>query len=292
MGEHKTTGDGLAFPRDPKLIPLHRELSRLIRTQEAAYSRGREAPDTLCGHLERVAALAVQLALKEGVDPLSAELAGFFHDAGKFEGGRYHEGDKPEELYSAEILRDLGSRFEIEPSRIEQVSHAILELYRDDPEPTRLGMVLFDADNLDKLGPLGVANYFIKAGLRGRGITTDTIIRLTVELTYARHAPRCLFTMTGRSLAAPRASQTTRFIRDFLTALREDGLFESSVEVISVSGLELEVVSPRACSCGGTLIRRIWEEPGMKCSEIHLEMTCAACDSRHEVHFCRPRLIV
>ncbi len=57
-----------------------------------------------------------------------------------------------------------------------------------------MAAVLFDADNLDKLGPLGVANYFVKIGLRGRGISTSSILRLTVELTYARHAPRCLAT--------------------------------------------------------------------------------------------------
>jgi uncharacterized protein len=137
-----------------------------------------------------------------------------------------------------------------------------------------------------------MANYFIKAGLRGRGMTTDTIIGLTVELTYARHAPRCLFTNTGRGIARRRAQQTTTAIKDFLEALREDGLFDAVIEVISVSGLELEVVTPGACSCGGRLAKRTWEEPGLKCSEIHLEMACSACGSRHEIRFCRPRLVI
>jgi len=288
---NNTGGQGLAPLYNAQLTPLRNELRLRIRQQEADYSGGRKAQDTLFGHLERVSALSVQLALKEGVDPLGAELAGLFHDAGKFEGGCYHHGDKPEEEYSVEVLRALGTGFSLEPSLIDQVSDAIRQLYRDDPDPDPLGMVLFDADNLDKLGPLGVANYFIKSGLRGRGISTEMIIRLTIELTYARHATRCLYTAAGRSIAARRAPETTRFIRDFLTALREDGLFDSIIEVVDFKGLELEVVSPAACSCGGALSRRTWEQPGIKCSEIHLEMSCKMCDNRNEIHFCRPRLV-
>jgi HD superfamily phosphodiesterase len=290
-GRNGSGRERLASLYNPELAPLRDELRLRIRQQEADHGGGCRAPDTLFGHLERVAALAVRLALKEGIDPLGAELAGLFHDAGKFEGGGYHSGDRPEEEYSVEILREAGAGFGLEQSIIDEVSDAIRQLYRDDPDPSRLGMILFDADNLDKLGPLGVANYFVKSGLRGRGISTGMIIQLTVELTYARHAPRCLYTATGRRIAARRAPETTRFIRDFLTALREDGLFDSIVEVMTVGGLELEVVSPAACSCGGALGRRTWETPGMKCREIHLELSCDACENRYEIHFCRPRLI-
>ncbi len=274
-----------------KLLPLRSELGLYIRQQETEHGGGPDGPDTLFGHLERVAARAVQLAVREGVDPFEAELAGLFHDAGKFEGGCYHQGDKPEEESSIEVLRSFGSRFGIEPSIVRSVSEAIRQLYRDDPEPTPLGMVLFDADNLDKLGLLGMANFFVKSGLRGRGLSIQTLIQLTVELTYARHANRCLYTETGRGIASLRAPETIRFIRDFLDALREDGIFDSRIEVTNVSGLELDVVSPAACPCGGELNRKTWEEPGVKCTEIHLELSCTKCDNSYHIHFCRPRLI-
>ena len=163
---------------DSLLTSIRNELGQYIRKEEASYGSAYSVPDTLMGHLERVASHAVRLASEEGVDPLCAELAGLFHDAGKFHGGQYHEGDKPEEDYSIEILRALGRKNGLNPSIIEEVSDAILQPYRDDPKPTPLSMVLFDADNLDKMGLLGIANYFIKSGLRGQGITADMIIQL------------------------------------------------------------------------------------------------------------------
>ncbi len=170
------------------------------------------------------------------------------------------------------------------------MADAILQLYRDDPEPSPLARVLFDADNLDKLGPLGVANYFAKVGLRGGGVSPKTLHRLTVELTYARHAPKCLLTESGRQLARQRASETIHFVTDLIRTLREDGLYDFRIEEVDFNGLTLDVVSPAACPCGGKLGRLIWEVPGMKCSEIHLKHSCEACGKSQEIRFCRPRL--
>lgn len=153
-------------------------------------------------------------------------------------------------------------------------------------------MVLFDADNLDKMGFLGIANYFIKSGLRGEGITAEMIIRLTVELTYARYASRRMLTKTGRLIAERRSSETIRFIHDFLKSLKEDGLFDAQVEHISISDMELEVVSPSACHCGAGLSKRTWIEQGVKCKEIHLEIACTACENKYKIKFCRPMFVV
>ena len=131
----------------------------------------------------------------------------------------------------------------------------------------------------------------VKAGLRGGGISPSCLYRITVELTYARHAPRCLATETGRTLARKRAPETIAFIRQFLNSLREDGLHDFCVDEVLFDDLLLDIVSPVSCDCGQKLARRIWEIPGIKCSEIHLEHTCQSCGSRHELHFCRPRLI-
>jgi len=273
------------------LEPVHRELAQHVRKEEAAFAGSGRPPDTLLGHLERVAAHAVRLALKEGADPLLAELAGLFHDAGKFRGGKYHEDDKPEEESSIEVLRTIGLKEGLEPATLDQAAAAIAQLYRDDPEPTPLSKVLFDADNLDKLGLPGVALYFIKSGLRGRGLSAETIIRLTVELTYARYSARGLFTATARAIAARRSADTIRFIQEFLEALREDGLFDARVERIRVCDLDLDVVVPASCVCGAAMGLKGWMEKGAKCTEIHVEMTCESCGRRHEIRFCRPRLI-
>jgi hypothetical protein len=151
--------------------------------------------------------------------------------------------------------------------------------------------VLFDSDNLDKLGLPGVANFFIKSGLRGRGISKELLYSLTVELTYARHADKCMLTATGRKLAKLSSKETIRFISEFLDALREDGLFDFTVKQITFEGLTLDVVAPTACDCGGELKIHHWGKEGLKCYEIHLEHSCKRCGAAHELRFCRPRLV-
>jgi putative nucleotidyltransferase with HDIG domain len=269
---------------------LEEDLREHVRREEATLDRNGKGPDTLWDHLSRVAAIAERLGRAEGLDPQICRIAGLFHDAGKFHGGELHGDDVPEEQHSVEVLGEIAGRYGIPKRQVDAISDAILQLYRDDPEPTPLAMVLFDADNLDKLGPLGIANYFVKRGLRGRGISSSLVYRCTVELTYARHAPACMMTETGRRWAARRAPETERFLRSLLDQMHEDGLAEVTVEEVEFDGLLLIVAASAACACGGALDRKIWQVPGLKCSEIHLSHTCGACGERHEVKFCRPRL--
>jgi len=273
------------------LTALERSLRDRIRAEETAHARREHQSDTLWDHLLRVAALAERIGRAEGVDPFACRLGGLFHDAGKFGAGRYHGDDLPEERRSVEALRELARGSALPADLVEQVAEAILQLYRDDPEPSDLARVLFDADNLDKLGPLGVANFFVKQGLRGRGVSREMLLGLTVELTYARHGPHCLATETGRAIASRRAPETRRALLALIEQLREDGLHDLTVEEAEVDGLAIDIVAPVACECGSELSRRIWEVPGIKCSEIHLEHACRSCGASQEIRFCRPRLL-
>lgn len=262
-----------------------------MQAEEAAHGRKDKPPNSLWGHALRVALIAERLGLAEGVSSAACRLAGIFHDAGKFGGGCYHQGDTPEEERSVVVLREITENMGLDPLLLDQVEESILQLYRDAPDPTQLTKILFDADNLDKLGTLGVANYFIKAGLRGGGITPSVLYRTTVELTYARHAPRILATESGRELARKRAPDTISFYKNLLDSLREDGLYDFRIDEVYYDGLTIDVVSPVECDCGEKLSRRIWDIPGLKCFEIHLEHSCSSCGPRHELQFCRPRLI-
>jgi HD superfamily phosphodiesterase len=266
-------------------------LRNLVQTEEAAHSKTIKPANSLWGHVMRVALLAERLGQTEGVDPTACRLAGVFHDAGKFKGGGYHKDDRAEEEWSVIVLREITKDLNFDPELINQVEDSILQLYRDDPEPSLLTKILFDADNLDKLGPLGIANFFIKAGLRGRGINPSFLYRATVELTYARHAPKCLATQAGRELASKRAPATISFFKEFLDSVREDGLYDFRIEEVIYDNLLIDVVAPVSCQCGEKLSRRIWEIPGIKCSEIHLAHECTSCDMHHEIKFCRPRLL-
>ncbi len=275
---------------DKRFVATEAVLRDRIQSEEAEHGRNNKPPDSLWEHAQRVASIAERLGLAEGFDPIACRLAGLFHDAGKFKGGGYHLCSEPEELWSVVALKEITEGKGFGASLIAQVEESILQLYRDDPDPNLLTKILFDADNLDKLGYLGVASFFVKAGLRGRGLSPSFLYRITVELTYARYAPDCLATRAGRQLAAKRAPETICYFKKLLNSLREDGIHDFRIKEITYDGLIIDVVSPKACSCGAEPSLKIEEIPGLKCSEIHLNHICDNCGSQNELHFCRPRL--
>jgi HD superfamily phosphodiesterase len=261
-----------------------------VRCQEAAYDQGDRATDSLWDHLSRTAEIAEQLGRAEGIDPMTCRLAALFHDAGKFHDGQLHGDSVPEEQRSVEVFGQFAQTHGLPDSRVAEISDAILQLYRCDPEPTPLAKVLFDADNLEKLGFLGVANFFVKRGLRGRGVSPEFMVQFTIELTYARHAVACMQTESGREWARRRAPQTRSFLTSLLDQLREDGLADLAIQEISFDGLLIDAVVPPVCGCSRPLVAEIWQDEGIKCQKIHLVHACGECGERYEVRFCRPRL--
>ncbi len=273
-----------------KFKSVEAALERHVKEEEARYSGKGRGDGSLWHHLVRVARLAEKLGRSEGLDPATCRLAGLFHDAGKFSGGTYHQDDRPEEERSVDILVELADKHDLDRDIVDRIARSFQQLYRDGENQTPLTRVLFDADNLDKLGFLGIANYFIKTGLRGKGVSANMLYQLTAELTYARHAADCMATPAGRELALRKAPETYRFILDLLRSLRDDGIFDFKVEEVMFDQLLLDVVSPYSCECRGTLERRLWKVRGIKCLEIHLEHSCPRCEARHEIRFCTPKL--
>jgi len=262
-----------------------------VQHEETAAQRGDRIADSLWDHLARTAKIAEQLGRAEGIDPSTCRLAALFHDAGKFHRGELHGDSSPEEQHSVEILAKFAQQHGIADDRVAEMSEAILQLHRGDPDPTPLAKVLFDADNLDKLGYLGAANFFVKRGLRGRGVSPSLMVQFTVELTYARHAVACMQTEAGREWARRRAPQTRSFFTSLLDQMREDGLADPVINELEFDGLIIDAVVPSTCGCGRALVPEIRQMEGMKCRKIHLVHACGDCDERYEVRFCRPRLV-
>ncbi|MCP4902010.1 MAG: hypothetical protein GY906_34020, partial [bacterium] len=138
---------------------------------------------------------------------------------------------------------------------------------------------------------LGVANFFVKRGLRGGGISPDFLVQFTVELTYARHAEACMQTEAGRIWARRRAPQARGFYVSLLDQLREDGLSNMAIKEVEYDGLLIDAVTPEVCNCGRAMAPEIRQEEGIKCLRIYLVHSCSDCGERYEVRFCRPRLV-
>lgn len=275
------------------LKTVEAKLQHLIQHEEAAYHRkDRELTDSLWSHAIRVAAMAEKIGIRESVEPVACRLAGLFHDAGKFANGTYHSADIKEEDGSVRVLYKLTKDRGLQPDLVNQVAEAILQLYSKFSKMSLLAKILFDADNLDKLGLPGVGNFLIKSGLRGRGLNENLLYRIGVELTYARYAPETMMTQTGREFAAVKAPQTIDFYHRLLDSLRDDGLFDFNRVEVSYQGFILDIVEPSLCTCGGQTDRRIWDAADLKCRKIHVRHRCNRCDYVHELEFCRPLLLL
>ena len=270
---------------------LEIQLQQFIQHEEEHYhTKSIELTDSLWSHSIRVAALAEKIGLQEGIDPTACRLAGLFHDAGKFFNGAYRSGTVIEEDGSVRVLYKIVEGKGIRQELVDQVAEAILDMYSEDRQLSLLGKILFDADNLDKLGLSGVGNFLIKAGLRGRGLNHSLLYRTGVELTYARYAPETMMTQTGRELAAEKAPQTIDFYHRLLDSLKDDGLFDFNIVEVPYQGVILDIVEPSLCTCGGQTDRRIWAVADLKCRKIHVRHRCNCCDYVHKLEFCRPRL--
>jgi putative nucleotidyltransferase with HDIG domain len=262
-----------------------------VQREENAADQADRSADSLWDHLRRTATIAEQLGRAEGIDPSTCRLAALFHDAGKFHQGKLHGDSLPEEQHSVEVLARLAEQHGTPEHQVAEITEAILQLYRGDPDPTPLAKVLFDADNLEKLGYLGAANFFVKRGLRGQGISPSFMVQFTVELTYARHAVGCMQTEAGQDWARRRAPQTRSFFTSLLDQLREDDLADLVINELEFDGLLIDAVVPATCGCGRALVPEIRQDEGIKCRKIHLVHACSVCDEHYEVRFCRPRLV-
>jgi uncharacterized protein len=131
-------------------------------------------------HVLRVLALAQQIAVAEGADPVVVHTAALLHDVGESEGRRDHH--LRGAAIAREILRDQS------PDFVEAVAHAIeAHRFRADPAPyTVEAQVVSDADKLDAIGAIGVARAFAHAGSRGMALWRTPWREIADALTGSR----------------------------------------------------------------------------------------------------------
>lgn len=270
---------------------LASSIRRCLVARETAYQRASADAQyaSLWAHSARVARICRYLAEREGADPVSALLCGLLHDAGKFADGVYHRDGVAEEDAAAVAAAQLlaGTAHE---RRIGEIQRAVLSLYREDAEETDLGRILYDADRLDKMGCMGVAQFFAKNALRRRFLDSDLLLRASVELTYAHCAPVTLKTGAGRRLAVERAARTKRFYAELLSEWETFGLGQFAVRHESIEGIECVLVVPRTCTCGCELSVGSDIRESVKCRSAVVQYRCPSCGSEREFSFCLPNV--
>jgi putative nucleotidyltransferase with HDIG domain len=294
--ESAESSGGRAFAsRSGRLDSLMPEVVQRIRRtlidQETAYQHksGTEEFSSLWTHSARVGRIAHRIAETEGLDPEPALLAGLLHDIGKFADGVYHQDGIAEEEHA---VRFIGQILSDTPyaAWIPVICEAILSLYREDEKACDVGRVVYDADRLDKLGYMGVAQFFAKNALRRHFLDSDTMVRASIELTYAHHAPDTLKTETGRALARERSVRTRSFYAGLLEEWEKLGLGTFSILEEDIEGIPCVLVVPHACTCGGRLDRESDIRDSVKCRSAVVRHLCQACGLASEFSFCLPNV--
>src|SRR5512140_131134 len=286
---------------ESRLPGLHAHIEQMLVDSEARFNRqAQQTPsEFLLEHTQHTAAIAHTLAVREGVDPFLPVLVALFHNAGKFHEGQYHQDGVPGEEHAARLAAAMLGEWMMDRADIDAVTAALRALYDDRLAIAPASRIVQDADRLDKLGALGVASFFTKATLRGRGLVDALAHTLSRELTYALAAPRSMLTESGRTLAREQSAKTVAFFDDLLADLEASGIaaFERRTLVVEgdfrnrngerVAKMEVTVVAPRACpECEGEIGVAHRIERGVKCETLKARLACGSCDHAREISFC------
>ncbi|WP_337032308.1 HD domain-containing protein [Paenibacillus illinoisensis] len=179
-------------------------------------------------HIERVTALAVELAHRMGADPFVCELAALLHDV---------PDEKLNESLEAGMnkLNDWLDQQQLEPGTREAVVNIISTIsYAGGQRPAVSSLeaqVVQDADRLDAMGAIGIARTFAFAGARGREMYDPSLPpreQMTLEeyrngrSTTINHFYEKLFklkdlmnTSYGKELAEQRHAFMVEFVEQF-----------------------------------------------------------------------------
>jgi HD superfamily phosphodiesterase len=272
---------------------------KAIEDAEKKFTGRKDGKDGfLWEHTVLVTGQSFKLAKAEKENPDLAAVTALFHDAGKFGGGRYHAGKKPEEEGSARLARKILEESGLGMADIGHVVRALRSLYQSGSGRNRLADIVHDADFLSKSGYLGVANFFVKSTLRGRNLESAAMDFLSRELTYAAVLPANMRTAAARRLAAKKSADGLRFYRSYLAELNGAHGLELRVRTVDVprSGrrarkAKVSLVMPASCgACGGKWETALRTDKGVKCEKLEAAFRCVACGEERTVSFCLPEM--
>jgi uncharacterized protein len=179
-------------------------LEPVIQAVQGLYAR--KDPAHNLDHALRVREWGKQIATQEGASSNIVELAAILHDIGRSGTLAKTHAESSSALASG-ILQKCGYPEKI----VEQVKDAILSHSREGYEPDTVeAKILYDADKLDFVGPMGIARLFAWAGKEGKAFfgpnSTEEFYRERI-CHYYEH----LHTQTARRLFKPLFQYTVDF---------------------------------------------------------------------------------
>lgn len=293
-GEYKTVR-ALLHNRCPGLMRAARQV---IEASEFRYCRDSREESFLWQHTVYVAAMAMTLSYREGVDPLFPVVTALFHDCGKFENGKFHAGKTPEEEAGAQIARKLLDRHGFSREEALGVRNSILALHNSNRRGDINTRIVSDADFLVKFGHMGFANFFEKSVLRGMVIRNSILRTLSKELTYAAALETKMYTRAGKEMARKKSGISISLFRNYLEELRTTRISDYEIRKMEVNwgkapgeAVRLFLVLPRFCEhCWSPLSAGFDREKGIKRDRLVVNIDCPGCsrNNGYDFSFCLP----
>lgn len=220
-GKRKITCDMTGYPE--RLMRLDIDKLEMIVCEEVI---GKSSAHDF-SHAKRVLSIARQIADKSGevnIKLLTAMC--LLHDLVRFEG----DGEEDSAFLSAErsaiLLKDCGFEEEDISKVIEGIkSHSLTangggcDIVQ---EPQTLEeRILFDADKIDALGPIGIARWFVTISKKNWDLDKGARSYLRIMNNFKK-LKGGLYTKHGTALAEKRIEYSRRYMQDLLKQL-EDG---------------------------------------------------------------------
>jgi len=202
-----------------------------IRTTAKQYFEN-TPPSHDWSHVQRVLQMCRYIGTKEGADLRILELAALLHDIARHEEDT-NKGQICHAQRGAELADEILHQHVIEEETIRQVTHCILaHRFRNRKlAVTKEAKIIFDADNLDAMGAIGIARSFAFAGENNLKLYTKDHLALleasTAHIDYTRHTPvlefkskllkvkNAMHTKTGREIAEKRHNFLIKFLAKF-----------------------------------------------------------------------------
>ena len=272
---------------------------RIEETEQGLGDTDTPGESFLWEHTKFVAAISHEICIREGIDPLLPVIGALIHDLGKFPQGKEEaRSDTPEEMLSTERARVILESEKMNPQDIESISSGILALYDENLEKNAISNVVHDADFLAKSGRMGVAAFFSKAALRGKGLIRSLLEGASKEMTYAAVLPGNMRTQAGRILAEEKSRKVLNYFNELLMEMNNHGIFSFTLEETLCPCPEdpkkkvpLILVHPKECpQCGSSFKIEYETRTGMKCRKLIADIQCTNCSQRFEIAFCLPEI--
>ncbi len=169
-------------------------------------------------HLLRVRYYALTISAKEGGDKKLIEAMALLHDLVRYEDYREDRSVEDTLLAARKLLEELPSFSKRDIDRILGgiKSHSTHSRIKAKPLSIE-AKILFDADKVDSVGPIGIARWFTAMAHKNMPIMESAKIYLrTIDEQNEKLGGR-LYTRTGTSMLKKRLAYTKDFMKDIIT---------------------------------------------------------------------------